>query len=181
MKTIEIDGDVYDLLKQYGELGEPTSSILRRLFQGKVLAKHSGSASTTNNGISAPKRSDIYEALDNERFKLRRTAVDRFLFLLSWIHSKHPQTFSRVLELGGRSRRYFARTDTELDASGSSVNPQKIPNTEFWVVTNNDTMKKEQILQDVLRLNGYGPAEAAAVRGRLDPSGDAYHQILATL
>jgi negative regulator of replication initiation len=35
------------------------------------------------------------------------------------------------------------------------VNPKRIPNTNFWVVTNNDTNNKKMLLRQALTLLAY--------------------------
>src|SRR5437764_135718 len=139
MRTIQIEDDVYRALKGIGELGEDASSILRRILGNTEsdagLDAHQAEGNDEGSAAPSgePKRSDIYEALQDSRFSIRRTAVDRFLFLLSWINAKRPEKFKAVVGLGGRSRRYFAHNAADLSASGSSVNPQQIPDSDFWV------------------------------------------------
>ena len=167
MKTIQIDDDIYQHLKTAGELGENASSILRRLLnlphQRGVVRASEG----PRNGQSQ-RQNAIDECLNDHRFRVERDAVGKFLYLLGWLRQRHPAEFSRVLEIRGRSRKYFGRSENELVESGESVNPQKIPNSDFWVVTNNDTPKKGRILSDVMRLFGYGAGEINLARGALN-------------
>ena len=181
MKTITVADDVYDFLKNASELGEDTSSLMRRLLKmpnvGTAQAGATGTAALLPKQAEV-KRSGIHEALTDRRFKIERTAVERFVFLLAWLHGKHRDKFREVLSLGGRSRRYFARSLKELEDSGTSVNPRQIPNSEFWVVTNNDTQKKEEILRDAMQLLGYDSSDLAAIKGKLNYGGEDLDDIL---
>jgi negative modulator of initiation of replication len=81
--------------------------------------------------------------------------VDRFLALLSCIYRLNEKNFDHVLRISGRSRKYFALSESELLASGKSVNPKRIPETKYWVVTNNDTPTKLEIILNVLNETGW--------------------------
>jgi negative modulator of initiation of replication len=172
MKTIEITDEVYThLLRNVRFIGEDASSILKRLLGiapqdelRSLRAPAHFSTQTANPAGPAPQQhsSDgIAEVLENPRYRIEREAVGKFLFVLSWLNQKHRETFDRVLTIRGRTRIYFAKTADDLERSGQSVNPQRIPNSEFWVVTNNDTPKKQRMLMDVMRLFGYGSADAS--------------------
>jgi negative modulator of initiation of replication len=172
MKTIEITDDVYaHLLRNVSFIGEDASSILKRLLsigpQNELQALRPVAGikrQATNPAIPNARDQNsngIAEVLENPRYRIERDAVGRFLFVLSWLNQKHRQTFGRILAVRGRTRIYFAKTADELERSGQSVNPQRIPNSEFWVVTNNDTPKKQRMVIDVMRLFGYSSADAS--------------------
>jgi negative regulator of replication initiation len=90
-------------------------------------------------------------------FKRQKSKADQFLSMLSFIYQRHPQEFCKVDSIAGRKRKYFSRTERELIESGSSVRPRKIPKSKYWVITNNDTDKKQSILKDVMEMLGYSP------------------------
>lgn len=163
MKTIDIADDIYEhLLRNVRTLGEDASSILRRLLNMPAASTAMPSAhvqSPQPKFAPAAASGVVAECIDHPRFHVERDAVGRFLFVLGWLNKKHPEKFSRVLGLSGRKRTYFARTADELEASGESVNAQRVPDSDYWVVTNNDTPKKKRILADVLQLLGYGPGD----------------------
>lgn len=144
MKTIEIDDDIYEhLLQNVQDLGEDASSILRRLLDLNVATEQEG-----------PK-SEIDECLQDPMFRSSRKAIDRFLTALSWLYKQHQDEFNMVTTIRGTRRVYFADNEREINRSGDSAFPRKIPNTPYWVVTNNDTPKKQRILKDVMLLLGY--------------------------
>ncbi|CAN5737822.1 replication initiation negative regulator SeqA [soil metagenome] len=165
MQTIEVEDDVYFyLVKNISRIGEDASSILRRLLKIPVNAPvaprvvSNPESNTETRSVPAPS-GGIGDCLNHPHFRVERDAVGQFLFILAWLQKKHPDTFSRVLGLRGRVRTYFARSARDLEATGESVNPQRIPSTDYWVVTNNDTPKKKRILADVLKLLGYSPMD----------------------
>lgn len=159
MKTIHVNDEVYEhLLNNTAYIGEDASSILERLLglagearEGLPLkdeddyenhARHSGSK--------------IDECLASPRVLAEREAVGRFLAILSWLYEHHQADFEKILMIEGRKRKYFGKSQQELVESGNSVNPQRIPNSDFWVITNNDTPKKARMLANVLQVLGYG-------------------------
>ena len=94
-------------------------------------------------------------------FRSQRQVVEKFLSLLQWVQIREGDRFKIVLNIAGRSRKYFALSDQELHASGTHTNPKQIPNSHYWVVTNNDTPKKQGIIREVLQTLGYS---AGAIR-----------------
>ena len=143
MKTIEIEADVYEyLLGRTTRIGESASEILRRL-----LGISEESIITTDTELS--------ECLNADAFKAQPDVIGKFLYVLGYVYQRNPEHFKKVLAISGRRRKYFAPTSKELEESGSSVYPKQIPNSPFWVVTNNDTPKKRRMLRDVLGLLGY--------------------------
>ncbi len=93
--------------------------------------------------------------LNSPTYLVRGSAVEKFLSILSWLYSENREKFEKVLLLSGRKRRYFAKTSDELDASGNSVMPKRVPNSPFWVITNSPTQLKKQMVEDVMRILGY--------------------------
>lgn len=131
------------------------SSILRRLL-GLNRQASAGKTAVAILSKETPKTSAIDDCLSSARVLANRDVVGRFLGVLAWLHQKHgKETFAKVLQIEGRKRKYFSMSFDDLNASDSSVNPQRIPDSDFWVVTNNDTPKKARILTDVLQVLGY--------------------------
>lgn len=157
MKTVLIDDDLYSyLVSQTQNIGESATSILRRLLG--LQAAQGGTQKT---------RTELVETFDFlqhwEQFRHLNKAK-KFLHILAWAYAKHPEEFEKVLSIEGNRRKYFARDQKTLLDSGRSTNPRPIPNSPFWVITNNSTTKKAEILSDVMRLLGY---QADQVQGLL--------------
>jgi negative modulator of initiation of replication len=190
MKNIEIDDDLYlHIVANTQFIGENASSILRRLLklnettQQAVLLEESAkkdileeplSEDTVNNetGISEP--SEI-EALDNssesvfnfinkEELAMQRGAVGRFLLILAALYRAHPNRFRVVTEICGRDRLYFANSEAELAASGSSTKPKQIPDSPFWVLTNSNTTRKKMMLTKAATSLGYNDGDVEKIR-----------------
>ncbi len=64
----------------------------------------------------------------------------------------------------GRERDYFAESSQELEAHGSSIKPKEIPDSSFWVVTNNNTPRKKLIINGAALALGYTEEQAEKLR-----------------
>ena len=156
MKTIDIEDQIYDfLLRNSVRIGETASEILWRLLN----------LDDSKNEIET--NSEISEYLRSSSFKAHRKAIDKFMGILSNLHGTDPENFKKVLKLKGRNRKYFALSRDELENSGRSVQPRRIPDSNYWVITNNDTPKKRRMLEDVLHILGYGKSPIKDARNHL--------------
>jgi negative modulator of initiation of replication len=171
MQTIEIEDDVYGfLLRSTSRFGESPSDILKRLLKladsrgpqgattGKVVTAQATLASTKGGNDDS-----VVAFLNSAAFLVHGNAVGRFLAVLSWLCKQSPEKFEKVLLLNGRKRRYFAKSAEELEASGNSVMPKRIPDTPFWVFTNSPTQLKKQVVADVMRVLGYDSSTTRSV------------------
>ncbi len=100
---------------------------------------------------------DILDALSKDALNTFTKRVDQFLFVLSAAYKLNAEQFSNVERIKGKNRTYFATSKEALLENGSSTNPKLIPESPFWVVTNNNTAKKVSMLEQVLRNLGYKP------------------------
>jgi negative modulator of initiation of replication len=57
--------------------------------------------------------------------------------------------------MSGRNRTYFATNKDTLLETGSSTNPKNVPGSEYWVITNNNTVKKINMLKEVAQVIGF--------------------------
>jgi negative modulator of initiation of replication len=157
MKNIEIEDDLYAFIaSQTQHIGETASDILRRIVMpegGRPVPV----ASTTDKG-GAPK-GDIFKEINEEQLLEYPKMVERFLLILSKLHQIHGQGFERVLQLSGRNRVYFAKGKDKLLQASSVTNPKSIPDSEFWVMTNNNTAKKASLLREVAEVLEYSPEQ----------------------
>jgi negative modulator of initiation of replication len=153
MKTIVVDDDIYGhLVSHTQEIGESASSILRRLLG--LSGQSEKSSSDVQNTFDFLKRPELYRHMNN---------VQRFLFILSWAYRKHEKDFAQIVSIEGNRRKYFARDLETLQKSGASVNPRQIPDSPFWVITNNSTAKKCEMLIDVFQVLGYESEDTNAM------------------
>ena len=121
---------------------------------GKVVSKPVRNAEPSATAEQHNKR-DIIDAVSKDALSTFTKRVDQFLFVLSAAHKLNADDFEAVQSIKGKNRTYFATSKEALLENGSSTNPKAIPDSPFWVVTNNNTAKKTAMLEQVLRILGY--------------------------
>jgi len=180
MKNIEIDEELYQHIASNTQyIGESASSILRRLIklptesktdaiktaelevveeiEKEVVEKQTIAAPLDVNGT-------VFNYINKEELAMQRGAVGRFLLILAALYRVHNQQFSSVCNIRGRDRLYFAASEDELAASGSSTKPRQIPDSPFWVITNSNTTRKKMMLTEVGRALGYNEQDVEDIR-----------------
>lgn len=169
MKTIEVDDELYHYIASRTQaIGESASDILRRLLrlpsspQPFVLVQQN----TINElkelakpKTKAAKKEDLTEktvqklekVLKSDAFVNESKNVVRFLMLLAALHEANAQGFAIATAMvTGTERTYFATSEETLLQHGSSVKAKQIPESPFWVVTNNNTARKGLIVTGVM-------------------------------
>jgi negative modulator of initiation of replication len=106
----------------------------------------------------------VFNYINKEELAMQRGAVGRFLLILAALYRGNAQQFFVVNEISGRDRLYFANSEQELDASGSSTKPRQIPESPFWVITNSNTTRKKMMLTKVATALGYSDKDAEKIR-----------------
>ena len=115
MRTIDIDNDIYEYLRQQQTTfsGETASQVLRRLL--RLGSPTPGGLRDQNSGRSTlpewlPKLAEevqkellhderkkaLWEFIKSPHFRSERTAVGRFLSLLSFLHRENREKFAFV-------------------------------------------------------------------------------------
>ncbi|MGC9421770.1 MULTISPECIES: replication initiation negative regulator SeqA [Vibrio] len=170
MKTIEVDEDLYRYIaSQTQHIGESASDILRRLLN---VARQPVQQSVQQpvSDVLAPKGivvskdaaqetkidsvKEMRGLLISDEFADLKKAIDRFMLVLSTLYRIDPESFSEAMSVKGRKRVYFADNEQTLLANGQTTKPKAIPNTPFWVITNNNTSRKQQMVEQVMvRMN----------------------------
>lgn len=176
MKTIEVDEDLYRYIaSQTLHIGESASDILRRLLnvegqvdaaaQSAVVHKPEPQVAqgiVVSKDAAQEKKVDsvkaMRELLISDEFAALKKAVDRFILVLSTLYQIDPERFYEAMEVKGRKRVYFADNEQTLLSHGQTTKPKSIPNTPFWVITNNNTSRKQQMVQQVMELMSF-PAD----------------------
>ncbi|PMH46846.1 replication initiation regulator SeqA [Vibrio sp. 10N.286.49.B3] len=174
MKTIEVDEDLYRFIaSQTQHIGESASDILRRLLdmdaqqqvqvqvvpvqvvdepKGIVVSKDAG------NVTKVDEVKEMRSLLISDEFAALNKAIDRFMLVLSTLHRINPSSFSEATQVKGRKRVYFADNEETLLAHGTTTKPKAIPNSPFWVITNNNTSRKQQMVEQLMSRMSF-PAE----------------------
>lgn len=155
MKTIEIDDDLYAYIaSQTQVIGESAGDILRRLLN---FSNPNNEAEM--NAVSSPVEHELSDVLCSRSLHFKPT-VDKFLTVLGEAAKQKPDSFKNVLSIQGRDRKYFAKSSEEIEASGTSTQPKRIPGTDYWVMTNSPTHQKAAMLQQALELTGFSKKAA---------------------
>ncbi|MDY6976846.1 MAG: replication initiation negative regulator SeqA [Pseudomonadota bacterium] len=136
----------------------------------KAVKKPAAATEATLSNDTHTKR-DILDAVSKDALSTFTKRVDQFLFVLSAAHKLNAENFARVESIKGKNRTYFATSKEALLENGSSTNPKAIPDSPFWVVTNNNTAKKTNMLEQVLRNLGYQPDVIETVVARFSSEG----------
>jgi negative modulator of initiation of replication len=175
MKTIELDDDLYGYIaSQTQHIGESASDILRRLLKVDEAAESPTTQeavaeqteviepepSPEPKGIVVGKEAAYEEKVDNVKYlrellisdelASKSKAIDRFMLVLSELHIIEPEKFAEATQVKGRKRIYFADNEDVLLASGNTTKPRAIPNSPFWVITNNNTLRKRQMVVQLM-------------------------------
>ncbi len=91
------------------------------------------------------------KTLTSENVVDEKKAVRRFLTILSALHFAAPQRFTYGTEnIKGSERVYFATDAETILSTGSGVKVKQIPDSPFWVITNNNTARKGIILSKLM-------------------------------
>ena len=138
--------------------------------QASSTSQNLRAAGASANALSHDKN-DILDLVSTSALSTFTKRVDQFLFVLSAAHKLNADSFERVESIKGKNRTYFATSKEALLENGSSTNPKAIPDSAYWVVTNNNTAKKVSMLEQVLRQLGYTPEVIASVVARFSSEG----------
>ncbi|MCZ4295983.1 replication initiation negative regulator SeqA [Vibrio sinaloensis] len=163
MKTIEVDEDLYRYIaSQTQHIGESASDILRRLLMTDVQSSVASQpqVATQPKGVVVSKDAIKEETVDSvkemrsllisDEFAGLKKAIDRFMLVLSTLHHINPNGFSEATQVKGRKRVYFADNEQTLLANGNTTKPKVIPGSPFWVITNNNTSRKRQMVEQLM-------------------------------
>ncbi|PSJ90032.1 replication initiation negative regulator SeqA [Aeromonas veronii] len=169
MKTIELDDDLYFYIaSQTRHIGESASDILRRLLeqpanQGVPVAEPVAVAQpctvATQQGLQA--------LLDSGELQKEEKSINRFMLVLRTLYRDNPEGFTQATEIKGRKRVYFSQDPEALRASGSTTKPKPVPETPFWVITNTNTSRKQNMVAQLMASMGYGEEVIAQVCGAI--------------
>lgn len=180
MKHIEIDEELYQHLASKTQyIGESASSIIRRLLSLPV-SQHEATVPTPDKveSVLVPEQPMVNETLtkasesvfnyiNKEELAIQRGVVGRFLLILSALYRVHGDKFDVVIDIRGRDRLYFARSEDALAQSGSSTKPRQIPESPFWVMTNSNTTRKKMMITEVTKALGYQADDIEKIRDLL--------------
>lgn len=178
MKTIEVDNELYRYIaSQTHHIGESASDILRRLLldlpkdQGPVATLAQPTTKPLENEISKEMaKSDLLDRtgkiqslLVSDLFLKQEKAIGRFMLVLSALYFVDGHAFSQAAALKGRTRLYFSDNEDTLLESGKTTKPKQIPRTPFWVITNTNTGRKRQMVEQMMLKMGFNEETVLSV------------------
>lgn len=162
MKNIEIDDDLYHFIAGNTQhIGESASDILRRMIFPESVAETVNKSDRADSTTAEPmlehscEAQTVIDELEKQQLLSIPKMVERWLLVLSVLHKHHPVGFAKVLGMSGRNRTYFADNKETLLETGSSTNPKNVPGSTYWVITNNNTVKKINMLKEVAQVLGF--------------------------
>ncbi|MFB2846415.1 replication initiation negative regulator SeqA [Aeromonas veronii] len=169
MKTIELDDDLYFYIaSQTRHIGESASDILRRLLEQPA---HQRVPVTEPVAVAQPStvatRQGLQALLDSGELQKEEKSINRFMQVLSTLYRDNPEGFTQATEIKGRKRVYFSQDPEALRASGSTTKPKPVPETPFWVITNTNTSRKQNMVAQLMASMGYGEEVIAQVCGAI--------------
>ncbi|PNW69274.1 replication initiation negative regulator SeqA [Aeromonas veronii] len=169
MKTIELDDDLYFYIaSQTRHIGESASDILRRLLEQPA---HQGVPVAEPVAVAQPSavatRQGLQALLDSGELQKEEKSINRFMLVLSTLYRDNPEGFTQATEIKGRKRVYFSQDPEALRASGSTTKPKPVPETPFWVITNTNTSRKQNMVAQLMASMGYGEEVIAKVCGAI--------------
>ncbi|MBP0602478.1 replication initiation negative regulator SeqA [Aeromonas sanarellii] len=168
MKTIELDDDLYLFIaSQTRHIGESASDILRRLLEqpGQLTPVAPVAAPTQSQPQAVADALGLEALLDSGELQKEEKSINRFMLVLSTLYRDNPEGFTQATEIKGRKRVYFSRDPEALRASGSTTKPKPVPDTPFWVITNTNTSRKQNMVAQLMTSMGYDEDLTARVCG----------------
>ncbi|HAT2713779.1 TPA: replication initiation negative regulator SeqA [Aeromonas hydrophila] len=169
MKTIELDDDLYFYIaSQTRHIGESASDILRRLLEQPAnQVAPVAEPVTTVQPHAVADAMGLEALLDSGELQKEEKSINRFMQVLSTLYRDDPVGFTQATEIKGRKRVYFSRDPDALRASGSTTKPKPVPQTPFWVITNTNTSRKQNMVAQLMTSMGYGDEVIARVCGAI--------------
>lgn len=158
MQIIHVEDDVYQFLVSKRQGFETESETLGRELgilrknPGRTLSSQLTAEKPEALGASNTEHKAIRDFLQTSEFLVESSVAGKYLAILGWLCRRDPKKFEALLQLSGRSRSYFGRGAQDLEERGSGVKPQRIPHSQFWADTNNDTMRKRKMLATAMRV-----------------------------
>ncbi|MCE9925998.1 replication initiation negative regulator SeqA [Aeromonas rivipollensis] len=166
MKTIELDDDLYFFIaSQTRHIGESASDILRRLLEQPVKAGATVPAAPVAQPQPLADAMGLEALLDSGELQKEEKSINRFMLVLSTLYRDNPESFTQATEIKGRKRVYFSQDPEALRASGSTTKPKQVPDTPFWVITNTNTSRKQNMVAQLMASMGYDEDLTARVCG----------------
>lgn len=180
MKTIEVDDELYRYIASHTQhIGESASDILRRMLKVAGAPESLTTPDTAPASVAVVENEPspqpvkdkvraVRELLLSDEYAGQKKSVNRFLLVLSALHSLDAPAFAAATEsLHGRTRVYFAGDEQTLLQSGNQTKPKHVPGTPYWVITNTNTDRKRSMIEHIMQSMQFPTELAEKVCGTL--------------
>jgi negative regulator of replication initiation len=167
MNTIEIDNEVYAaLVKRVTGFNQRPNDVLRSLLE------LNGNQSTSNLPVPAPTLIPLLQFIGTQDYRLRKTAIEKYLIILGWLYKNHADSFFANIEKFVRGKRIYFASDPKLIAeSGQGLSIKQIPGAACYALATLDNQSKRTIIAHVLALFGYPHDVCTIVAETIEDSG----------
>ena len=164
MRTIqvEVEDSIYralEVISRYSRESVPqiVRKHLAQLAEPEATPATNSATAPAQAAPPNPKDKSLRDYVRSPSYVANRSVVDQWLCIFSFLYKQNPDKFQILESMEGRRRKYVGTSKEHLESSGLSVNPKRIPGTNFWIVTNNSTDNKKLLLRQALTLLGYEP------------------------
>lgn len=167
--NIEVDNEVYDALaKRVTGFNQGPNDVLRVL-----LGLNAAKPSEPTNGADEQSKGlpTLVQFVESQSYRGRKTAVEKYLLLLSWLSKAHAVEFAKIERFRRGKRVYFATDSNLIHESGQSLSVKQIPGTSYYALATLDNRSKRVIIRDILDLFGYPHEICAKVAETIEDSG----------
>ncbi len=179
MNSVEIDDEVFaELSRRAVGFHVAPNDVIRRILDLPDLSptvslrgKEAVASAPSNPQTTSAEITPLVRFVRSDLFRRSDHAVDRFLLLLGWLFLNHRNAFAdAILEFRRGNRRYFAKSQKEIEQSGAGITAKAIPQTPFWVLTTLDNRSKRAIIEDLLQTLRYSRGDINAALAELRDS-----------
>lgn len=126
------------------------------------LIDNSGDAGATPILVLPESVPALISFVKGPEFQSHRKGLDRYLALLSWLHSRHPERFAAIQDIPFGGRKYFSHNASDITVS-AGVTAKKIPKSDFFALGTLSNDAKRKIIDRLLNFFGYPPDQVKIV------------------
>jgi len=152
VKTIQLDEDVFEQLSRLTSPLFSHNDVVRKLLMPQ--SEKNSSTIPDVRAVRPQENGNLVTYIKSVDFQMLNSGINRYLAVLGWLYRAYPQDFQKVENYKRGNRVYFARSQKEVEDSGTGISAKKIPGSPIWTLATLDNTGKRKILSDLLRLFG---------------------------
>jgi negative regulator of replication initiation len=152
MKAIGIEDAVFKALESRVKgFGETPNDVIKRLLDdSQITTKQEDPQATQANGKQDP----IVELVHSKPYQWG-DGKERYFAVLDYLCRTTPTVFEEFNGFRMGSRVQISKNKEEIENSGKSTYPQRLADTEYWVLSNLSHGRKRAILEIMLPTFAY--------------------------